>query len=143
MTLPERCAIYATTLYRDVSSIPRDALAQIAICRRRAGLRRVQIMDEHVYVDNFEDEARPALARLITACRNREVDAVIVSSLPRLSRNGLFLMQTVFALHSVGVRLVSASSDLITFRDGDAIRTWLINFPRSKRPETRKGRGSR
>ena len=69
--------------------------------------------------DRFVDEGisgsqtkRPALDRLLSACRRRQVDVVLVWRLDRLGRSLKHLIMTLDELQSLGVAFVSLNEQL-------------------------------
>jgi DNA invertase Pin-like site-specific DNA recombinase len=100
-TPPKRAALYAR-----VSTQDQHAEAQLHALHAYTTARGLTALD---FVDNGVSGAkdrRPALDRLLAACRRREVDLVLITKLDRLARSTRHLLNLSEEFKALGVGLV-------------------------------------
>lgn len=114
---PSRAALYLRVSTEDQASSGYGLDVQEQKCTAMAMVKGWQI------VHTFRDEgisgtkdasARPALAAMLDAASNGEIDAVIVLALDRLGRKTRLVLELVEQLEGLGVELVSVKENLDT-----------------------------
>lgn len=108
-----RCAIYARqSLDRSGEGAAVDR--QIADCRKLAEARSWSV--EHVLTDNdvsaSSGKRRPQYERLLNLMLTRQVDAVVVWHVDRLTRRLVELERVITVCETTGVRLATVTGDL-------------------------------
>jgi len=101
-------------LYARVSTEDQHAESQLHQLREYAARRRVEALE---FVDagvSGRKASRPQLDAMMTACRRREVGAVVVVRLDRLARSLAHLATLGEELRALGVELVSLTEGLDT-----------------------------
>jgi len=105
-TTKTRTAIYARSAT--------DRQSGSGISNQLAACEKIAQREGFEVVEKFCDEAtsgasigRPGLGALVAAARSREVDAVLVASLDRLSRDQVDLIVIIDELRSFGVQIVT------------------------------------
>ncbi len=101
-------------LYARVSTTHQSSAAQLGPLREYASRRALPAVE---YVDDGvsgRKASRPALNRLLAACRRREVAAVVVVRLDRLARSLAHLAKLGEELQALGVELCSLSESIDT-----------------------------
>lgn len=96
----------ALALYSRVSTGEQNPEPQLHALREyavRRGCEALEFVDHGV---SGSRDSRPALDRLLTAARRREVDAVVITKLDRLARSVRHLTQLTAELEALGVDLV-------------------------------------
>lgn len=101
----KRCAVYCR-----VSTVGhgQDVGLQVAELRQFCQQRGWQITDE--FIDNGVSgrrESRPQLNRMMTACRKRQVDAVVVYRYDRFARSLRQLVNALDEFQALGIDFVS------------------------------------
>jgi len=140
-----RAVIYArvsTDEQGDNFSLP----SQIDACRRYAAERGMQVIADVQDAASGAVLERPGLARVRELARQRQIDAVIVYALDRLSRNTAHLLLLLDDLRSAGVALHTVnrgeSGDTPEARMMNTIEAAFAEFERLKIKE-RMQRGKR
>ncbi len=107
---PNRVAIYARVSTTDKGQDVELQLRELrAFTQTRGWGIHQEYLDEGVSGSRFH---RPALDRLLTACRRRQVDIVLVWRLDRLGRSLKHLIMTLDEFQSLGVAFVSLHEQL-------------------------------
>jgi DNA invertase Pin-like site-specific DNA recombinase len=105
------------------------------------------------FVEEFADEgvsgakaSRPSLDRLMTACRDGDVEAIVVTKLDRFTRSSRHLENALGDLDALGVAFVSLSESIdSSTASGRMFRTMLGAFASFEREQIaeRMGQGKR
>jgi site-specific DNA recombinase len=106
-------AIYAR--YSSENQRPESIDDQISECRKLAKLRAIAISDDHIYSDQAQSGARsdrPALAALMAAAQQDELDVVLVDDLSRLARDNHLMLSIIAELSFAGIRVISVADGL-------------------------------
>src|ERR1700738_3149303 len=88
--------------------------AQVVKIRVMAGLQGAELFDIIVEGESVKNLNRPGMARLLALVDKREVDAVIVAKLDRLTRSVKDLCSLLESFERRGVALVSVAESLDT-----------------------------
>ncbi len=88
-------------------------------CKAMALVKGWEVADDHIFTDaglsgTLDVEDRPALAALLAAAENGEIDAVIVLALDRLGRKTRLVLDLVERLTNAGATVVSTKEGLDT-----------------------------
>jgi len=76
---------------------------------------------------------RPELQRLLSACRNHEVDLVITKSITRLSRNTVATLEIIRELKALGISIYFEKENINTLSaDGELMLTLLAAFAQAE-----------
>jgi len=119
---------------------------QEAACRRYATERGWSVDDAHVYREQFSGytRERPLLSQLRTALRDKEVDAVVIYAIDRLSRNQTDLAILVDEMQKTGRQLACVTEQFEDSAIGKFImtaRAFAAELEREKiRERTQRGR---
>jgi len=107
--MPRHLAIYARTSANDQR--PETQLHELRAYAERRGLPAIEYTDDGV---SGRKDRRPALDRLMLACRRREVAAVVVVRLDRLARSLAHTARLGEEFAALGVELVSLRESIDT-----------------------------
>ncbi len=98
--------------------------------------KKISSNSNYIFVGVYSDEAitgtkedRAGFQKMLTACRNGEIDLIITKSISRFARNTVTLLQTVRELKSIGVDVFFEEQNLHTIsEDGELVLTLLALF---------------
>lgn len=123
-------SIYARTSVEDKDSNKVSIEQQIADCKAKAESMGYKITDNHIYVDrdlssklppsNFQKrgkKTRPALGQMLDAIQQREIQAVFVRKVDRLSRPILLTHQILSELQQYNVGLIATHENIPSNND--------------------------
>jgi len=115
MTGQQSAELNRVAIYARISTIDKgqDVELQLRELRAFAKARGWRILQEYVDEGISGSQARrPALDRLLAACRRRQTDVVLVWRLDRLGRSLKHLIMTLDEFQSLGVAFVSLHEQL-------------------------------
>lgn len=140
-TLPAtRAALYLRVSTSDQAESGLGIAAQKTRCRAMAEVKGWQVVGEYADegISGTKDSlGRPELARLLTDCQARSVDAVIILGLDRLGRKTRLVLDLVDQLASYGVELVSCKESLdTTTATGKFVLTLFAGLAQLERDQT-------
>ena len=110
-----RVAIYAR--YSSENQSVKSIDDQIRVCKNYIKEHGMTIDEKHIYVDEAISGSvinRPGLQALEKTIENREIDAVAVDDLSRLSRSNHQMLTLVLKFNYYQVKLISVSDGIIT-----------------------------
>lgn len=114
-----RAAIYLRVSTDDQAQNGYGLDVQREKCRAMALVKGWEVADDHIFTDEgisgtLDAADRPALAALLAAAENGEIDAVILLALDRLGRKTRLVLDLVERLTNAGVTVVSTKEGLDT-----------------------------
>ena len=110
-----RVAIYAR--YSSENQSEKSIDDQIRVCRNYIENHEMTIEDKHIYVDEAISGSiinRPGLQALESAAGNKELDAIVVDDLSRLSRSNHQMLTMVLKFNYLEIKIISVSDGIIT-----------------------------
>jgi len=115
-----------TALYIRVSTAEQNAELQRRELAAYAARRGLTVLETFEDVASGADRDRPALRRLLDACRRGRFDCVLVWSLDRFGRSPIELYNNVDLLEREKVRLIAVKSHLEFDRDNPTSRIQMV-----------------
>jgi len=97
-----RAALYARVSTNDEIQHPENQLIRL---RERAKYSGYEVVGEYVDEKSGKDANRPELQRLLTDCRNRKIDIILITKLDRMMRSTQNLLNILEDLDRWGVAL--------------------------------------
>ncbi len=110
-----RAAIYAR--YSSDSQSEKSIDDQVRVCKTYCSQHNITIDDKHIFIDQAVSGAlinRPGLLSMDSAIEAKEIDAVIVDDLSRLSRSNHQMLTLVLKFNFHQIKLISVSDGIIT-----------------------------
>ena len=132
---PKAVDVIKVAAYARVSS-GKDAMLHSLSAQVSYYSRLIQNHPGWLYCGVYADEAltgtkedRANFQRLLTACRNGEVDMVITKSISRFARNTVTLLESVRELKSLGIDVFFEEQNIHTMSgDGELMLTILASY---------------
>ncbi len=124
-----RAAIYAR--YSSENQSEKSIDDQIRVCKNYIEEHGMTISDEHIYVDEAISGSlinRPGLQALEKGMENKELDAVVVDDLSRLSRSNHQMLTLVLKFDYHQVKLVSVSDGIVTGDENSKLGIHIRGF---------------
>ena len=133
--VPAQPMLIRVAAYARVSS-GKDAMLHSLSAQVSYYSRKIQSHPGWLYCGVYVDEAitgtkdaRENFQRLLAACRNGEVDLILVKSISRFARNTLTLLETVRELKNLGVDIFFEEQNIHTMSpDGELMLTILASY---------------
>lgn len=110
-----KVAIYAR--YSSENQRQESIEDQVRVCKEFAKRYDYTVLEEHIYWDEAKSGAirnRPALDKLLKACEQKELQAILIDDLSRLSRNNHHLLTLCAQFQYWEVELISVADGLNT-----------------------------
>lgn len=117
-----RVAIYAR--YSSENQSEKSIDDQIRVCRKYIEENRFIVSEKHIYTDEAISGSiinRPGLQALEKALENKEIDAVAVDDLSRLSRSNHQMLTLVNKFNFYNTKIISVSDGIITDDDNSKL----------------------
>ncbi len=124
-----RAAIYAR--YSSENQSEKSIDDQVRVCKKYLAEHNISIDDKHIFVDEAISGSivnRPGLQALEKAIENKEVDAIAVDDLSRLSRSNHQMLTMVMKFNYHQVKLISVSEGIITDDDNAKLGIHIRGF---------------
>lgn len=113
-------------IYARVSTADQTCEQQLAELRRYVAARSWELQGEYVDQAVSGTKAnRPAMQRLLSAARARQVDVICVVKIDRWGRSMAHFVSAVQELHSLGVRFIATSQGIDTDESNPTARLML------------------
>lgn len=115
-------------IYHRVSTVdqnPRAARKELKAAARRHGFRVTLEVQE---TGSGANNNRPGLAKVLSAARRGQLDAVLVWKLDRWGRSALDLLANIRELEGAGVRFISITQGIDIRPDGDAMGRLMLTM---------------
>ncbi len=110
-----RAAIYAR--YSSDSQSEKSIDDQVRVCKAYCSQHNITLDDKHIFIDQAVSGAlinRPGLLSMDNAIEAKEIDAVVVDDLSRLSRSNHQMLTLVLKFNFHQIKLISVSDGIIT-----------------------------
>jgi len=117
-----RVAIYAR--YSSENQSEKSIDDQIRVCRKYIEENRFTVSERHIYTDEAISGSiinRPGLQALEKALENKEIEAVAVDDLSRLSRSNHQMLTLVNKFNFYNTKIISVSDGIITDDDNSKL----------------------
>ena len=124
-----RAAIYAR--YSSENQSEKSIDDQVRVCKKYLAEHDISIDDKHIFVDEAISGSivnRPGLQALEKAIENKEVDAIAVDDLSRLSRSNHQMLTMVMKFNFHQVKLISVSEGIVTDDDNAKLGIHIRGF---------------
>lgn len=117
-----RVAIYAR--YSSENQSEKSIDDQVRVCQRYIESNNLIFDEKHIYFDQAVSGSvinRPGLRALEKACENKEIDAVAVDDLSRLSRSNHQMLTLVNKFNFLRIQIISVSDGIISDDDNSKL----------------------
>ncbi len=124
-----RAAIYAR--YSSENQSEKSIDDQVRVCKKYLAEHDISIEERHIFVDKAISGSvvnRPGLQDLEKAIENKEVDAVAVDDLSRLSRGNHQMLTMVMKFNYHQVKIISVSEGIVTDDDNAKLGIHIRGF---------------